>query len=85
MPSIDVPLEIIKNENGVKMSLTTICRSKICGHKVEGIDCGPDVSEWLSLALGKPGLRLVRENGESKSERVKKIEKKMIRYLSIND
>ena len=66
MPPISVPLNSTSDEttNG------QICRGKICGHKVEGIDCGPEISEWLSLALGKPNLKLVRQtessNGMSK-------------------
>ena len=39
-----------------------ICQSRICESRVEGIDCGSEVSEWLSLALGKPKLRLVRQS-----------------------
>ncbi|XP_058791416.1 molybdenum cofactor sulfurase 3 [Phymastichus coffea] len=57
MPTIDVPL--IFKLNQIRNS--KICRGKICGHKVEGIDCGIEVSEWLSLALGRPNLRLVRQ------------------------
>ncbi|CAI6347630.1 unnamed protein product [Macrosiphum euphorbiae] len=34
---------------------------KICwGGHLEGIDCGDEVSEWLSWNLDRPGLRLVR-------------------------
>lgn len=39
-----------------------LCRSRVCGHRVEGIDCGAEISEWLSLALGRPNLRLIRQN-----------------------
>ncbi|XP_076761936.1 molybdenum cofactor sulfurase isoform X2 [Xylocopa sonorina] len=58
MPTIDVPLD----DNSVTIMDGTICRSRVCGHKVEGTDCGSDVSEWLSLAIGLPNLRLIRQN-----------------------
>lgn len=52
-----VPMNLTASE----ISNSKICRGKICGHKVEGFDCGSEVSEWLSLALGRPNLRLVRQ------------------------
>lgn len=57
MPTIVISLaeQFEDNING------TICRGKVCGHKIEGIDCGSDVSEWLSLSLGRPNLRLIRQ------------------------
>ncbi|XP_046476693.1 molybdenum cofactor sulfurase 1 isoform X2 [Neodiprion pinetum] len=63
MPSIKVPLKIAVND---PRPAGAVCRSKICGHRVEGTDCGSDVSEWLSLSLGRPGLRLVKQNSEAK-------------------
>nr|XP_003703471.2 PREDICTED: molybdenum cofactor sulfurase 1 isoform X1 [Megachile rotundata] len=56
--AIDVPL----HNDSVRTVEGTICQSRVCGHKVEGIDCGSDVSEWLSLALGLPNLRLIRQS-----------------------
>ncbi|XP_043250230.1 molybdenum cofactor sulfurase 1 [Colletes gigas] len=58
MPTISVPLD----NNNVNTVEGTLCRSRICGHKVEGTDCGADVSEWLSLSLGLPNLRLIQQN-----------------------
>ncbi|XP_039263622.2 molybdenum cofactor sulfurase-like [Styela clava] len=29
------------------------CETKVCGDKVEGFDCGNDVSDWLTKVLGK--------------------------------
>lgn len=56
MPSIEVPLEYSDNYiNGA------ICQSRVCGQKVKGIDCGGDVSEWLSLVIGRPNLKLVKQ------------------------
>jgi len=58
MPAIDVSLE-----NTYKTSMQhPTCQSRVCESRVEGIDCGSEVSEWLSLALGKPNLRLIRQN-----------------------
>jgi len=39
-------------------------QSRVHESKVQGIDCGSKVSEWLSLALGKPNLRLIRQSHE---------------------
>lgn len=58
MPTIEIPLE-----NTYKKSMEhSICQSRICESRVQGIDCGSEVSEWLSLALGKPNLRLIRQS-----------------------
>lgn len=65
MPQITVPL----NPSKKKILDGKICRGKICGHKVEGTDCGPEVSEWLSLALQRPSLRLVRQCESTDSKR----------------
>lgn len=62
MPEIEVPL--VQKENDFD---GLICRGKICGHKVEGTDCGVNVSEWLSLALGRPRLRLIRQSSNEKN------------------
>ena len=57
MPSISISISYPTDES-VRGQM---CRGKVCGHKVEGIDCGTEVSEWLSLSLGRPNLRLVRQ------------------------
>lgn len=38
-----------------------ICQSKVCGDRVEGIDCGDTVADWLTEALDCDGLRLIRQ------------------------
>lgn len=58
MPGTEVPIDLI-SQNIID---GTMCRSRVCGHRVEGIDCGMDIAEWLSLALGQPNLRLVRQS-----------------------
>ena len=37
-----------------------LCLGRVCGDKMEGLDCGDAVAEWLAEALGEEGLRLVR-------------------------
>ncbi|XP_014203727.1 molybdenum cofactor sulfurase 3 [Copidosoma floridanum] len=64
VPSIKIPL-LISSYTAEK---NEICKGKVCRHKVEGIDCGIEVSEWLSLALGRPNLKLIRQWGSVKQE-----------------
>ncbi|KAH0560402.1 molybdenum cofactor sulfurase 3 [Cotesia glomerata] len=58
MSEIEVPLESI----GDKKVDGEICRSRVCGHRVEGMDCGNEISEWLCQALGRSDLKLIRQN-----------------------
>ncbi|KOC70306.1 Molybdenum cofactor sulfurase 1 [Habropoda laboriosa] len=84
MPAIDVPLNI----NSINIIEGSLCQSRICGHKVEGIDCGSDVSEWLSLAIGLPNLRLIRQsNSDNEKKESNKLElsfSSQAQYLLIN-
>ena len=32
-----------------------LCSGKVCGDKIDGIDCGDEISDWLELALGLTG------------------------------
>lgn len=59
MRSVKVPLK--STENDVRIS-STLCQSKVCGDRVEGIDCGDEVAHWLSDALCTNGLRLIRQS-----------------------
>lgn len=59
MHSVKVPL--ISNEVDARMT-STLCQSKVCGDRVEGIDCGDEVANWLSDALCTNGLRLIRQS-----------------------
>ncbi|KAJ8682706.1 hypothetical protein QAD02_018498 [Eretmocerus hayati] len=85
MPTIEVPLnihsDIIQNNK--------LCRGKICGHKVEGVDCGAEISEWLSLALGRPNIKLVQQSEPIKSPKEKSVPKlsfaSQSQYLLINE
>lgn len=56
--TIEIPLD----NSFTNIANETICQSRVCGHKVQGIDCGSEVSKWLSSALGLPNLRLIRQN-----------------------
>ena len=58
MSTIEIPLD----NSSANIANETICQSRVCGHKVQGIDCGSEVSKWLSSALGLPNLRLIRQN-----------------------
>lgn len=70
MPKIKIPLGTTYKES-IEHS---IYQSRVCESRVQGIDCGSEVSEWLSLALGKPNLRLIRQNqGRQKKGTLKKI------------
>ncbi|KAJ6623591.1 Molybdenum cofactor sulfurase 3 [Pseudolycoriella hygida] len=59
MQSVKVPLSY---EEGKERTLSTICQSKVCGDRVEGVDCGDEVANWLSDALCTDGLRLIRQS-----------------------
>ena len=37
-----------------------LCLGRVCGDRMEGLDCGDAIAEWLAEALGEEGLRLVR-------------------------
>lgn len=52
---ISIPLIASRNEWPVK------CQSKVCGDRIQGWDCGNEVADWLSKALGSSGLRLLRQ------------------------
>lgn len=65
MPTIEISLE--RNT-----SITdSICQTRVCDTRAQGADCGSEVSEWLSLALGKPNLRLIRQSSDGREEKGK--------------
>ncbi|XP_033329340.2 molybdenum cofactor sulfurase [Megalopta genalis] len=84
MPAISIALY----NNCISTVEGKVCQSRVCGHKVEGTDCGSEVSEWLSLALGLPNLRLIRQsNRETKQKDDKKPDlsfSSQAQYLLIN-
>ncbi|KAL7646918.1 UNVERIFIED_CONTAM: hypothetical protein RMT77_002175 [Armadillidium vulgare] len=52
--NLSLSLDTITSEN-------KFCSGRICGDKINGVDCGDDVSKWLSSVLGVTGVRLVRQ------------------------
>lgn len=55
---ISIALELNMRNNRVQSSL---CQSKVCGDRIDGIDCGDDVAQWLSDVLCTTGLRLIKQ------------------------
>lgn len=79
MNSVKVPLH---SPEGNSLILSTLCQSKVCGDRVEGIDCGDEVANWLSDALCTDGLRLIRQSQLDKRKFKSKCE---FVQLTIND
>ncbi|KYN27886.1 Molybdenum cofactor sulfurase, partial [Trachymyrmex cornetzi] len=78
-PTIDVSLE-----NVYEKSMEY--QSRIHESKVQDIDCGSKVSEWLSLALGKPNLRLIRQSRERQKNGLDKaLLSNQASYLAVNE
>lgn len=62
---IRIPLEIDMNNN---KTLASLCQTKVCGDRVDGIDCGDEVADWLSDVLCTSGLRLIKQNNSDKRQ-----------------
>ncbi|XP_052428201.1 molybdenum cofactor sulfurase isoform X2 [Carassius gibelio] len=58
MEPVTVPLETSLMNSDLRTS-----QSKVCGDRVQTVDCGEEVSAWLSEVLGKP-CRLLRQRPE---------------------
>ncbi|XP_073775280.1 molybdenum cofactor sulfurase isoform X4 [Danio rerio] len=56
--AITVPLDPSLEKSDLRTS-----QSKVCGDRVQTVDCGEEVSAWLSEFLGKP-CRLIRQRPE---------------------
>ncbi|XP_011498068.1 PREDICTED: molybdenum cofactor sulfurase 3 [Ceratosolen solmsi marchali] len=83
MPSIGIPLNVLSET----VNNDRICRGKICGHKIEGKYCGAEISEWLSLALRRPNIKLVRQSELAESKQTSKPKLSFVsqsQYLLIN-
>lgn len=61
--SISIPLRRDVNDNRV---VSSFCQSKVCGDRIDGIDCGDEVAEWLDDVLCMSGLRLIQQNHNDK-------------------
>ncbi|GLD56072.1 molybdenum cofactor sulfurase isoform X1 [Lates japonicus] len=57
MDTISVPLE----NSTRKHTSHRVCQSKVCGDRVETVDCGDEAASWLSDFLGQP-CRLIRQS-----------------------
>ncbi|KAK0137586.1 Molybdenum cofactor sulfurase [Merluccius polli] len=60
MDNLLVPLESLAS---LKTS-QRVCQSKVCGDRVETVDCGAEAATWLSDFLGEP-CRLIRQSPDS--------------------
>lgn len=56
-PSIEIPLVC----EGSNTREAKICETKVCGDRIQGIDCGEEVAQWLSRCLSIDGLRLIKQ------------------------
>lgn len=61
--TIQIPLRRDVNDNKV---VSSFCQSKVCGDRIDGIDCGDTVAEWLDDVLCTSGLRLIQQNVNDK-------------------
>lgn len=62
MECLDIPIE--DTCGGSTPRRVSVCQSKVCGDRVQAEDCGDAAACWLQEALGRPGLRLVRQSAE---------------------
>lgn len=60
---ISTPLHVDLDDN---RTVSSFCQSKVCGDRIDGIDCGDTMAEWISNVLCTPGLRLIRQNQNDK-------------------
>ncbi|XP_048859745.1 molybdenum cofactor sulfurase-like isoform X2 [Brienomyrus brachyistius] len=56
MKPLSIPLEGNKLNPGIK-----VFQSKVCGDRVQSVDCGDEAADWISKFLGKP-CRLIRQS-----------------------
>lgn len=61
--AVCVPLQRDINDNKV---VSSFCQSKVCGDRIDGIDCGDEVAAWLDDILCASGLRLIQQNSNDK-------------------
>ncbi|CAK1598736.1 unnamed protein product [Parnassius mnemosyne] len=71
MPSISISLNQVTENVSNHGSL---CNSKVCMDIVKGYDCGDEVADWISNALGISYLRLVKQSNTDNRIQKKNIE-----------
>lgn len=59
--SIEIPINIKK----AKSRDAKICETKVCGDRIQGLDCGDEVAQWLCDVLSLNDLRLVKQSDGS--------------------
>ncbi|KAL3836313.1 hypothetical protein ACJMK2_021749 [Sinanodonta woodiana] len=62
MPDCTVPLQF--DDLGEDDATFSLCTSKVCGDRVKSLECGQEVSDWLSEALQRGQCRLVRQKSD---------------------
>uniref|UniRef100_A0A672H589 Molybdenum cofactor sulfurase n=1 Tax=Salarias fasciatus TaxID=181472 RepID=A0A672H589_SALFA len=67
MNTISVPLK----DDAQLHTDERVCQSKVCGDRVETVDCGDEAASWLSDFLGQP-CRLIRQRPDFTREMRKK-------------
>ncbi|XP_023952640.2 molybdenum cofactor sulfurase [Bicyclus anynana] len=81
--TISIPLDMSPNNKYQERSTTPFCQSKVCTDIVKGYDCGDDVADWISNALGISYLRLIRQaSDDSRMKKNKNSEEKNMLSLS---
>lgn len=61
--SVKVPLRRDMSDNRV---VSMFRQSKVCGDRIDGIDCGDEAANWLDDILCSNGLRLIQQNVNDK-------------------
>ncbi|XP_062519634.1 molybdenum cofactor sulfurase-like isoform X2 [Corticium candelabrum] len=59
MSSCEVPLTINMDKRDIEAAL--VCKAKVCGERVEGLNCGNEAAAWFSQVLERQ-CRLVRQS-----------------------
>ncbi|XP_034829834.1 molybdenum cofactor sulfurase [Maniola hyperantus] len=81
--AISIPLDIPLSDKYKERSATPFCQSKVCTDIVTGYDCGDDVADWISNALGISYLRLIRQaDNDKRIQKKKNSEEKSLLSLS---
>ncbi|ETE65590.1 Molybdenum cofactor sulfurase, partial [Ophiophagus hannah] len=66
------PISVSLEEDGG--TLTEICQSKVCSHRVQTYDCGEQLADWFTKFLGRQ-CRLIRQSSGFKRNSSKKNKK----------
>lgn len=78
--SVRVPLKMDTSHGDMQSSM---CQTKVCGDRVDGVDCGNEVADWLEDVLCTSGLRLIRQNANDKRKAKKSPAKSELKKFKI--